>query len=159
MLNFKLYHVKDSYAAGYDDDRDRERDRDRGRMRLTGGGGGGGLTQINGTRYGGGNLRSTYDGGGGGVPGPASDAYHLQHNANKQRESRERFQHLAASALEDEKRITYDYRYGAPHSDKATIKTSQLTATIPAVTPLPSNPPVPPPPVIQLPDQQVNIKI
>ena len=61
--------------------------------------------------------------------------------------------------MDEEKRITYDYRYGAPNSDKAAMigggggggGNFKGGSNMPAVTPLPG----PVPPEIRLPDQQV----
>ena len=58
--------------------------------------------------------------------------------------------------MDEEKRITYDYRYGAPNSDKSGNfnKGGGIGggggSNMPAVTPLPG-----PAPEIRLPDQQV----
>ena len=64
--------------------------------------------------------------------------------------------------MDEEKRITYDYRYGAPNSDKAANFQGRQQggggggggSNMPAVTPLPG-----PAPEIRLPDQQVVLKV
>ena len=64
--------------------------------------------------------------------------------------------------MDEEKRITYDYRYGAPNSDKAANFQGRQQggggggggSNMPAVTPLPG-----PAPEIRLPDQQVTLKV